>query len=263
MAEARIHPTAVVDSQAEIGPDTVVGPYCIIEGPVRIGADCQLQHHVTICGPTQIGDRNRFFAYGSIGQQTQDLKYQGEPTHLVIGDDNCFREFVTAHRATGRDDRTVIGNRNHFLAYAHIAHDCVIGNSVILSNNGTLAGHVHVDDFAVVGGLSAVHQFCRIGKHAITGGCSKIVHDVPPYMTVDGNPARVMAINKVGLERRGFPPETIRKLREAFRFLYRKGLNVGPALEAIRENLGVAPELEEIMRFVDSSQRGIGRAAAK
>ena len=176
-----IHPTAVVDPEAEIGPDVVIGPYCVIGREVTIGAGCWLQNQVTICGPVKIGARNRFHSFCSIGQQTQDLKYAGEPTYLEIGDGNCFREFVTVNRATAIGSVTRVGNRRNFLAYSHIAHDCVVEDDVIFSNNGTLAGHVLVQAHAIIGGLTAIHQYCRIGRHAITGGCSKIVQDVPPF----------------------------------------------------------------------------------
>jgi UDP-N-acetylglucosamine acyltransferase len=251
-----IHPTAIIDSKVELGADVVVGPYCVIGSDVIIGDGCWLQHHVTICGPTKIGQRNRFHCYCSIGQQTQDLKYAGEPTYLEIGDGNCFREFVTVHRATAAGNVTIVRNNGNFLAYAHIAHDCDVGNNVIFSNNGTLGGHVMVGEFAVLGGLSAVHQFCRIGKHAITGGCSKIVQDVPPYMIADGNPAEIRGINLVGLERRGFAPESIRVLKEAFRILYRAKLNTKQAIEEIRRSLPEKPELKELIQFIETSQRG-------
>ena len=165
-----IHPTAIIDPKAELGTDVVIGPYCVIGPDVSIGDGCWLQNQVTVCGPTKIGKQNRFHAYCSIGQQTQDLKYAGEPTYLEIGDNNSFREFATVNRATAVGSRTVILDHGNFLAYAHIAHDCEVGNNVIFSNNGTLGGHVTVGEYAVLGGLSAVHQFCRVGKHAITGG---------------------------------------------------------------------------------------------
>ena len=198
MSDAQIHPTAIVDAQAEIGAGTIIGPYCIVAAGVVLGPDCWLQHHVTLCGPMTAGARNKFYAYCSIGQQTQDLKYQGEPTYLEIGDENSFREFVTVNRSTTASGKTRIGNGGHFLAYSHIGHDCTVGDAVVFSNNGTLAGHVQVGDHAIMGGLTAVHQFCRIGRYAITGGCSKIVQDIPPFMIADGNPAKVRGINLVG-----------------------------------------------------------------
>lgn len=180
MADVQIHSTAIVDPKAELGAGTVVGPYCIIGPDVNLGSDCWLQHHITLCGPMRAGEGNKFYAYCSIGQQTQDLKYRGEPTYLEIGNENTFREFVTVNRSTTSEGKTRIGDGGNFLAYSHVGHDCTVGNEVVFSNNGTLAGHVRVDDNAVMGGLTAVHQFCRIGCFAITGGCSKIVQDVPP-----------------------------------------------------------------------------------
>jgi UDP-N-acetylglucosamine acyltransferase len=255
-----VHPTAVIDPKAEIGADVTIGPYCVVGPDVALGSGCWLQNHVTLCGPTRIGARNRFHAYSSIGQQSQDLKYAGEPTYLEIGDENVFREFVTVNRATGKGNSTRIGNQGNFLAYSHIAHDCDVGNRVIFSNNGTLGGHVVVQEYAVLGGLTAVHQFCRIGRHSITGGCTKIVQDVPPYMIVDGNPAEVRGVNLVGLERRGFSADTIRALKEAYRILYRAKLNTKQALEELATNgLAETAEVRELMQFIESSQRGIVR----
>jgi UDP-N-acetylglucosamine acyltransferase len=254
-----IHPTAIVDPAALIDPGARIGPYCVIGPEVTIGADTELQHHVTVMGPSKIGARNFFFAYTSIGQKTQDLKYAGEPTYLEIGDGNTFREFCTVNRGTLPGTKTIVGSGGNFLAYSHIAHDCVVGNNVIFSNNGTLAGHVNVADHAVIGGLTAIHQFCRVGRHAITGGCSKIVQDVPPFMIADGNPAEVRGINSVGLERAGFSSETVRALKEAYRLLYRGNLNSKQAVEAIRKEIPGIAEVEELCVFVETSQRGIIR----
>jgi len=254
-----IHPTAIVDPAALIDPGARIGPYCVIGPEVTIGADTELQHHVTVMGPSKIGARNFFFAYTSIGQKTQDLKYAGEPTHLEIGDGNTFREFCTVNRGTLPGTKTIVGSGGNFLAYSHIAHDCVVGDNVIFSNNGTLAGHVNVADHAVIGGLTAIHQFCRVGRHAITGGCSKIVQDVPPFMIADGNPAEVRGINSVGLERAGFSSETVRALKEAYRLLYRGNLNSKQAVEAIRKEIPGIAEVEEICVFIETSQRGIIR----
>jgi UDP-N-acetylglucosamine acyltransferase len=254
-----IHPTAIVDPAAEIHPRARIGPYCIVGQGAEIGEDTELQHHVTVMGPTKIGCGNFFYAYGSIGQRTQDLKYAGEPTRLEIGDGNTFREFCTISRGTLPGTTTVVGDSGTFLAYSHIAHDCVVGSHVIFSNNGTLAGHVEVGDYAIIGGLTAIHQFCRIGRHAITGGCSKIVQDVPPFMIADGNPANIRGINSVGLERAGFPSETVRALKEAYRILYRGKLNTKQAVETIRREVKCAAEVEELCVFVETSQRGIIR----
>lgn len=254
-----IHPTAVVDPSAEIGEDCIIGPYCVIGAKVRLGRCNRLLNHVSIAGPTVIGDENVFYPFASVGQRTQDLKYAGEPTHLRIGSHNSFREFGTINRGTAPGSWTIVGNHNHFLAYHHIAHDCIVGDHVIFSNNGTLAGHCLVEDHAVIGGLSGVHQFCRIGRHAIVGGCTKIVQDVPPFMIADGNPAEVRGINQVGLERRGFAPEQIRALREAYRIVWRSNQNVSQSLETIEEKLEVSEPVRQFLDFIRASQRGIVR----
>lgn len=259
MSDVQIHPTAIVDSAAEIGPGTVIGPYCIVEAGVVLGPECWLQHHVTVCGPTAAGARNKFYAYCSIGQQTQDLKYAGEPTYLEIGNENTFREFCTVNRSTTADGKTRIGSCGNFLAYSHIGHDCTVGNAVVFSNNGTLAGHVQIGDHAIMGGLTAVHQFCRIGRFAITGGCSKIVQDVPPFMIADGNPAEIRGINLVGLERNGFAPESVKHIKEAFRLIYRSKYNTRQAVEAIEKELPPNEEIRQILEFIAASERGIIR----
>ncbi len=259
MTDVQIHPTAIVDPDAAIGAGTIVGPYCIIEAGVVLGTNCWLQHHVTLCGPMRAGARNKFYAYCSIGQQTQDLKYLGEPTYLEIGDENTFREFVTVNRSTNADGKTRIGNCGNFLAYTHIGHDCTVGNGVVFSNNGTLAGHVEIGDHAVIGGLTAVHQFCRIGRFAITGGCSKIVQDVPPFMIADGNPAEIRGINLIGLERTGFAPESVKSIKEAFRLIYRSKNNTRQAIEAVRAELPATEEIKQLLEFIEKTERGIIR----
>jgi len=259
MTAVEIHPTALVDPAVELGAGTIVGPYCIVAAGVSLGEKCWLQHHVTLSGPLTAGRGNKFYAYCSIGQQTQDLKYRGEPTYLQIGDENTFREFVTINRSTTGNGKTRVGSGGNFLAYSHIGHDCTVGDGVVFSNNGTLAGHVQVGDHAVIGGLTAIHQFCRIGRFAITGGCSKIVQDVPPFLIADGNPAKVRGINQVGLERAGFSPEKIRPIKEAFRIIYRGKMNTAQALTMLREKLGESEEVRLIVQFIEASERGIIR----
>jgi UDP-N-acetylglucosamine acyltransferase len=259
MSDVQIHPSAIVDGRAEIGAGTIIGPYCVIGAEVALGQDCWLQHHVTLSGPMRAGSRNKFYAYCSIGQQTQDLKYQGEPTYLDIGDENTFREFVTINRSTTSEGKTRVGSRGNFLAYSHIGHDCTVGDEVVFSNNATLAGHVHVGNHAVMGGLTAVHQFCRIGRFAIMGGCSKIVQDVPPFMIADGNPAEIRGVNLVGLERQGFTPESVKWIKEAFRLIYRSKYNTRQAMEAIRKELPQNEEITQIIEFIGQSERGIIR----
>jgi UDP-N-acetylglucosamine acyltransferase len=254
---AQIHPTAVIDARAQIGEGCEIGPYCVIGADVELGPNCWLQHHVSLNGPSKFGRGNRFFAFTSLGQPTQDLKYAGEPTYLSVGAENCFREFVTVHRGTAPGSTTRIGSGGTFLAYCHIAHDCTVGDGVIFSNNGTLAGHVEVGDHAVIGGLTAIHQFCRIGRHALTGGCSKIVQDVPPFMIADGNPAKVRSFNKIGLERHGFSEEAMRCIKDAYRLIYRSDLNLQQAVEQVRSDLPDIPEMSQLIAFVTNSPRGI------
>jgi UDP-N-acetylglucosamine acyltransferase len=254
-----IHPTAVIDSSARIGGDVRIGPYAVIGRDVALGDGCVLEAHVVLSGPTTIGNRNHFHPHCAIGGRSQDIKYEGEPTHLEIGHDNEFREFCTVNRGTAKNSTTRVGSHNHFLAYSHIAHDCEIGNHVIFSNCGTCAGHVIVEDHAILGGLTGIHQFCRIGTHAIIGGFTKIVQDVPPYMIADGNPAELRGINQVGLERRSFPPEVVRTLREAYRLLCRSNLNVRQATEAMREQLPPSQQLDCLTTFLEASKRGVVR----
>jgi UDP-N-acetylglucosamine acyltransferase len=254
-----IHPTAIIDPAAQIDDGTEIGPYCVVGPGVVIESGTVLTNHVSVAGPTRIGRDNSFFSFSSIGQRSQDLKYAGEPTHLEIGHHNSFREFCTVNRGTAPGSKTTIGDHNNFLAYSHVAHDCTVGNHVIFSNNGTLAGHVLVEDHAVIGGLSGVHQFCRIGRHAILGGCTKIVQDVPPFMIADGNPAELRGINQVGLERRGFTAEDVRALREAYRLLCRANLNVKQACEAMREQLPPSDHLTRLLEFIEASKRGVVR----
>ncbi len=255
----KIHATAIVSPSATIGEGTEIGPYCIIGDHVSIGENCWLQHHVTIMGPTKIGRENQFYSYACIGQRSQDLKYSSEPTYLEIGDRNNFREFSTVHRATAESNATRVGNDGNFLSYSHIAHDCVVGDHVIFSNNGTVAGHVEVGDYANIGGLTAVHQFCRVGAHAITGGCSKIVQDVPPFFIADGNPAEIRGVNAVGLERRGYSPEQLKTLKECYRLLYRSNLNVKQAVAALEDAWGTTDEGRTLVDFINGSHRGIIR----
>lgn len=259
MASHTIHPTALVDSGAELGDGCDVGPYCTLGPNVRLGAGCRLHSHVVLGGLTTIGANNEVFPFACLGLKTQDLKYQGGRCYLEIGSDNVFREHVTVHTATGDGLTTRIGSHNNFLAYAHVAHDCLVGDHVIFSNNGTLAGHVIVEDHAIVGGLAAVHQFCRVGKMSIIGGCAKVVQDVPPFMMVDGNPAVTRGVNKVGLERQGVAEEVIRALREAYKIVFREGLTVSNALDKVSHVLPQSPELEHFVDFCRKSERGIAR----
>jgi UDP-N-acetylglucosamine acyltransferase len=254
-----IHPSAVVDSKAQIAQDCVIGPYCVIGENVVLGPRCRLHSHVVIDGHTKLGRGNEVFPFASIGLKTQDLKWNGGLTRTEIGDENTFREYVTIHSATGDGEATIIGSHNHILAYSHIAHNVRLGDQVIMSNVATLAGHVTVEDHAIIGGLAAVHQFCRIGKMAIIGGCSKVVQDVPPFMLADGNPAETRTINKVGLERNGVPEETQTALRQAYKILFREGLTIPNALAKVEHELPGYPEVQHLINFVRSSERGISK----
>ncbi len=254
-----IHPTAVVHPNAKIGEGCQIGPYCIIGEHVTLGADCKLHSHVVIDGHTTLGSGNEIFPFASIGLKTQDLKWKGGTTWTRIGDKNTFREYVTVHSATSDGDATVIGSENNILAYCHIAHDCQLGNHIVMSNVGTLAGHVTVEDHAIIGGLAAVHQFCRIGTMAIIGGCSKVVQDVPPYMLADGNPAETRTVNKVGMERNGVTEEAQGAMKQAYKIIFRDGLTISNALVRIEAELPKLPEVLHLLQFARSSERGLSK----
>lgn len=251
-----VHPTAIIHPQARIGADCEIGPYCVIGEHVELGPGCRLLSHVVIDGHTRLGQGNEIFPFASIGYRTQDLKWKGGVTRLEIGEHNTIRECVTIHSATGEGEATVIGSHNNILASSHIGHNVVMGNRVIISM-AALAGHVVVEDYALVGGLSAVHQFCRIGTMAMVAGCAKVVQDVPPYITVDGNPAEARTINKVGLERNGVSEEAQAALRHAYKILFRDGLTTSKALALIESELPPLPELKHLVQFVRGSERGI------
>lgn len=254
-----IHPSAVVHENARVGEGCEIGPFCVIGADVTLGAGCKLHSHVVIDGHTELGEANEIYPFAAIGLKTQDLKWQGGVTWTRIGNRNTFRENVTVHSATSDGDATVIGSHNNILAYCHIAHDCQLGDHIIMSNVGTLAGHVTVEDRAIIGGLAAVHQFCRIGRMAIIGGCSKVVQDVPPFMLADGNPGSTRTINKEGLRRNGVSDEAQTALKQAFKVLFREGLTIGNALERIESDLPAGAELEHLVQFIRESKRGIGK----
>lgn len=254
-----IHSSAVIHSKAKIGNGCEIGPYCIIGENVVLGENCKLHSHVVIDGHTSLGKGNEIFPFASIGLKTQDLKWKGGITRTEIGDRNTFREYVTIHSATSDGEITRVGSDNHILAYCHIAHNCTLGNKIIMSNVATLAGHVTVEDHAVIGGLAAVHQFCRIGKMSIIGGCSKVVQDVPPFMLADGNPATTRTINKVGLERNGVSEEAHKALRQAYKILFREQLTIPNALAKIEKKMLTFPEIKHLVEFVRASERGISK----
>ena len=259
-----IHPTAVIDPAAQLDTSVSVGPYAVIGPDVRIGANTKVGAHCVIEGATTIGCDNQIFQFASLGAQPQDKKYAGEPTRLVIGDRNTVREFCTFNLGTAQDrGETTIGDDNWIMAYVHIAHDCIVGNNTILANNATLAGHVHVDDWAILGGLTGVHQFTHIGAHVMAGFASHISQDVPPFMMVDGNPLAVRGFNAEGLRRRGFTPERLAAVKQMHKLLYRQGLTLEAAKQAIDAMKADRPEavqdIERMQAFLAASTRGIAR----
>src|SRR5437016_5421705 len=254
-----IHSTAVVYPKAQVGADCEIGPYCVVGENVVLGPRCRLHAHVVIDGHTRLGEGNEIFPFASIGLKTQDLKWKGGLTRTEIGNHNTFREYVTIHSATGDGEATVVGSDNHILAYSHLAHNVKVGNHVIMSNVATLAGHITVEDHAVVGGLAAIHQFCRIGKMSMIGGCSKVVQDVPPFMIVDGNPGETRTVNKIGMDRNGVPEAAQAALRLAYKILFRDGLTIPNALARIEKDLPPLPEIQYLIQFVRSSERGISK----
>jgi UDP-N-acetylglucosamine acyltransferase len=257
---AAIHPTAMVHPAATIGPGTMIGAYASIGPGVTVGANCRIGASAVIDGWTEIGDDTQIFPFASIGLEPQDLKYKGEPTRLVIGKQNIFREFVTINRGTkGGGGVTMIGDRNLFMAYVHVAHDCQVGSDIIFGPQAMLGGHVTIEDFANISAASAVHQFCRVGRHAFIGGYSVITKDALPYAkTVGSRPARVFGANSIGLSRRGMPAETIEKLKRTFRYLLQSKLNTARALEKIEKDRSLAcPEVQHMIEFIRTSQRGV------
>lgn len=254
-----IHPTALIDPSAQLAEGVEVGPYSIIGADVVIGAGTVIGPHVVIKGPTVIGARNRIFQFASVGEDCQDKKYKGEPTRLEVGDDNVIREGVTIHRGTVQDNSlTRVGNGNLFMAYSHVAHDCIVGNHCILANQATLAGHVTVGDHAILGGLSAVHQFSRVGAHAMCGGGSIILMDIPAYVMVSGHPAESHGINYEGLKRRGFSKEAMQALRNAYKLVFRQGKNLQEAIAELEAG-NPLPEVQVFLDSIKNSSRGITR----
>jgi UDP-N-acetylglucosamine acyltransferase len=253
-----IHSTAIVSPESRVSADVEIGPYCRIGDRVTIGSGCRLESHVIIEGPTTIGDDNHFFPFSTIGLQPQDLKFHGEDTFLTIGSHNVIREYVNIHRGTkGGGGHTRIGDHNFLMVAAHVAHDCILGNYIIMANAATLAGHVIVEDHVTIGAYSGVHQFCRIGTHGYVGGYTVITKDVLPYSkTVSDRNTQAFGVNALGLERKGFSPEQIQRIKSAFRLLLQSKLNTSQAVEAIR-NQSDSPEVSILVDFIESSQRGV------
>ena len=255
-----IHPSAIVDREARLADDVEIGAYSVVDAQVEIGAGSVVGPHVVIRGPTRIGRDNRIFQFSSIGEAPQDKKYRGEPTALEIGDRNVIREFVTLNRGTDEGlGKTVIGNDNLFMAYSHVAHDCIIGDHTIFANAASLSGHVEVGDHAILGGFTSVHQFTRIGGQAFCGLGSVVTQDIPPFSTAAGNRARVVGINKEGLKRKGFSPDVISALHKSFRQLLKSGVSKAQAFENLQPLCDKFPEVREFVDFVRNSERGIAR----
>jgi UDP-N-acetylglucosamine acyltransferase len=255
-----IHPTAVVAPGVQLAEGVEIGAYTVIGAGVEIGANTRVGPHVVINGPTRIGADNRIFQFASVGDAPQDKKYRGEPTRLEIGDRNVIRECVTLNRGTTKDEGvTRIGSDNLFMAYAHVAHDCHVGSQCVLANNATLGGHVQLGDWVIMGGLSAIHQFCKVGAHAFIANNAAVTRDVPPFVMAVGQPAAAHSVNAEGLKRRGFSPEQIRNIRNAFRLLYRSGLKLADAQAQLGAIAREQPEILPIVEFLPTSTRSIVR----
>lgn len=255
-----IHPTAIVAPGAQVDASAEIGPYAIIGPKVRIGPGTIVGAHTVIEGDTTIGARNHIYHHASIGADPQDLKFHGEDTKLVLGDENLVREFTTLHKGTeGGGGVTRIGNKNLFMANSHVAHDCTVGNRCVLANSVALAGHVQIGDFVTVGGLSAVHQFSRLGSYAFIAGGAMVVMDVPPYCTAQGDRAELAGLNTVGMTRNGFTEDQIARVKDAYRTLFRSKLGLNEALASVKAQHGGHPEIEELLEFISSSKRGITR----
>jgi len=258
-----IHESAIVSKKAKLAKGIEVGAYSIIRDNVVIGEDCKIGSHCLIEGNTTIGKSCEIFTGSVIGSPPQDLKFRGEDSALIIGDNNIIREYCTFNPGTGEGGSTRVGNNNLFMAYSHVAHDCYVGNSCVIANNGTLAGHVTIEDKAVVGGLVAIHQFVTVGTLSIIGGCSKVVQDIPPFSTCDGHPARVYGLNLIGLRRHGIKKECIHQLNHIFRILFNSGLSIKHGLEKVEEENKLCDEAMYLINFVKKSQRGISRSCRR
>lgn len=252
-----IHPTAIVNPKAELGENVSVGPYTIIEGDVQIGDNTTIASQVLIADGARIGSGCRIYHGAVIATLPQDLKFGGEKTTFEIGNNTTVREFCTLNRGTQMRGKSVVGSNCLLMAYTHVAHDCIVGDNVILANAVQLAGHVTVEDWAIIGGLTGVHQFCRIGQHVMVGGHFRVTKDVPPYILASEEPLRFVGLNSVGLRRRGFPEETMRALKHAYRLIYRSNLNVSQAVARIREEVELIPEVLHILEFIEKAERGI------
>lgn len=255
-----IHATALVHPKARIAGDVEIGPYAVIGEHVTIGAGTKIASHVLIEGWTTIGERNHIHSFSSIGTPPQDIGYKDEETYLIIGEDNVIRECATVHRATTKEDRrTVIGSRNFLMAYSHVAHDCKLGNNIIMANSVALGGHIVIEDHAILGGIVAVHQFVRIGTYAIIGGQSAVSQDIPPYVSAAGNRAQLYGLNLVGLKRKGFSDQTIATLKKAYKIIFRSGLTQDEAIQKARDEFPDSAEVTKLVEFIRTSKRGVTR----
>ena len=256
----KIHPTAIISPEAEIAEDVEIGAYSIIGPDVHIGKQTVVGPHVVIETHTDIGERCCIYQFAAIGAAPQDLKFKGEKTRVIIGNDNTIREFVTIHRATAAaTGTTVMGDHNLIMAYSHIAHNCILDNHIIMVNAANLAGHIHVEDYAIIGGLSGVHQFTRIGAHCMIGGASAVTRDVAPYLIAAGNHATTHGLNVVGLKRRGFEEETINDIKRAYTLVFRSSLLLRTAIDKVREEVDDSPEVRHFLEFIEKSERGLCR----
>ena len=260
---AKIHKTAIVSKKEKLADDVSVGPYTIIGDNVEVSFGTKIGAHCVIEGNTKIGKGCEVFTGSVIGSQPQDLKYKGAKSFLNIGDNNIIREYCTFNPGTEEGGQTLVGNNNLFMAYSHVAHDCIVANDCVLANNGTLAGHVTIEDKAVVGGLTAIHQFVRVGRLSIIGGCSKVVQDIPPYSTCDGHPALVYGLNLVGLRRHKVPKDSIKQLDDAFKILFNTGLTAKHALEKLATEIKPVQEVSYLVNFIQNSERGIAHSCRK
>jgi UDP-N-acetylglucosamine acyltransferase len=256
----KIHPTAIISPDAQLEEGVEIGPYVVIGSDVKIGKNTTVGPHTVIDNLTHIGEGCHIFQFCSIGAPPQDLKFGGEKTRVVIGNFNTIREFVTIHRSTTADiGVTIIGDHNLIMAYAHVAHNCKLGNNIIMSNAATLAGHIHIEDYAIISGLTGIHQFCRLGAHCMIGGASAVVKDVPPYAIAQGNHAKLFGLNLIGLKRRNFPEKTINALKEAYRIIFRSDLLLETALKKAQDEVEDIPEVNHFIKFIQESERGVCR----
>lgn len=256
----KIHPTAIISHEAHLEEGVEIGPYAIIDSDVLIGKNTIIGPHVVIKSHTSIGEECRFFQFSSIGDVPQDLKFKGEKTRVIIGNHNTIREYVTIHRATSEDTGvTTIGDHNLIMAYCHVAHNCKLGNHIVMANAANLGGHVHVEDYAIISGLTGVHQFTRIGAHCIIGGASAVAKDIPPFVMASGNYAKLYGLNLIGLKRRGFKEDTIKALKKAYQIVFRSSLLLSVAVERVKQEIDDIPEVRYFIEFIESSKRGICR----